>query len=396
MNLYEFQAKELISRFGIEIPRGRVAGTAEDAERLARRLAFPRYAIKAQIHGGARGLAGGVRFAASPEEARTITSQLLAKPLVTSQTKPSGEKVRWVYVEEAFEIAREFYAAVSVERSNGELVLLVSREGGQAVEAKAISNPGSIARFPLTLSLGQEAPSGDFAAAAAALGLTGAQAATAAATFANMARVAAELDATLVEINPLALTKDGRMIALDARLTVDPNALFRHPAMSALRAQIQVEDGDPNELAADRHQLNYQRMDGNIGVVINGAGLALATLDMLIDAGGKPANFMDIRTTATSMDIAYGFEVILENPATRVILINIHGGGMQRCDTVAEGVTIALRRARRSVPLVVRFAGNNADFARTRLKGSGVAFIEAKDIADAVARVMGVLSKETA
>ena len=396
MNLYEFQAKELISRFGIEIPRGRVAGTAEDAERLARRLAFPRYAIKAQIHGGARGLAGGVRFAASPEEARTITSQLLAKPLVTSQTKPSGEKVRWVYVEEAFEIAREFYAAVSVERSNGELVLLVSREGGQAVEAKAISNPGSIARFPLTLSLGQEAPSGDFAAAAAALGLTGAQAATAAATFANMARVAAELDATLVEINPLALTKDGRMIALDARLTVDPNALFRHPAMSALRAQIQVEDGDPNELAADRHQLNYQRMDGNIGVVINGAGLALATLDMLIDAGGKPANFLDIRTTATSMDIAYGFEVILENPATRVILINIHGGGMQRCDTVAEGVTIALRRARRSVPLVVRFAGNNADFARTRLKGSGVAFIEAKDIADAVARVMGVLSKETA
>ena len=396
MNLYEFQAKELISRFGIEIPRGRVAGTAEDAERLARRLAFPRFAIKAQIHGGARGSAGGVRFAASPEEARAITSQLLAKPLVTSQTKPAGEKVRWVYVEEAFEIAREFYAAVTLERSNGELVLLVSREGGMAVEEKVAADPAAIGRFPLSLVLGQSAPTGDFAGAAHRLGLHGAPAAAAATAFANMARVAAELDATLVEINPLALTSDGRMIALDARLTVDPNALFRHPALAALRAQIQIEDGDPMELAADRHQLNYQRMNGNIGVVVNGAGLALATLDMLIDAGGRPANFMDIRTTATSMDIAYGFEVILENPTTRVILVNIHGGGMQRCDTVAEGVAIAQRRARRAVPLIVRFAGNNADFARTRLKGSGVAFIEAKDLTEAVARVMAALAKEAA
>ena len=396
MNLYEFQAKELISRFGIEIPRGRVAGSAEDAERLARRLAFARFAIKAQIHGGARGLAGGVRFATSPEEARIITRDLLAKPLVTAQTKASGEKVRWVYVEEAFTIAREIFAAVTVERSSGELALLVSGEGGGDVEAKAAANPGVIHRFPLSLALDQDAPSGDFAGAARACGLDGALAGKAAYVFAKMAKIAVELDATLVEINPLAVTGDGRLIALDARLSVDANALFRHPALSALRAQIQIDEGDPKELAADRHQINYQRMDGNIGVVVNGAGLALATLDMLIDAGGRPANFMDIRTTASSMDIAYGFEVILENPRTRVILINIHGGGMQRCDTVAEGVAVALRRARRTPPLVVRFAGNNADFARTRLKGSGVAFTEAHDMADAVARVMVLLAKDAA
>jgi len=392
MNLYEFQAKELISRFGIDIPRGRVAGTADDAERLARRLGFPRYAIKAQIHGGARGLAGGVRFAASPEEARTITQQLMSKPLVTSQTKASGERVRWVYVEEAFEVEREIFAAVTIERSSGEAVLLVSRDGGTAVEA----NPSVVARFPLILPAGGGDATGDFAGAARAAGFEGAMAARAAEVFANMARIVAGLDATLVEVNPLAVTTDGRLVALDARLTIDANAMFRHPALAALRAQIQIEEGDPKELAADRHQINYQRMEGTIGVVVNGAGLALATLDMLIDAGGKPANFMDIRTTATSMDIAYGIEVILDNPQTRVMLINIHGGGMQRCDTVAEGLAIALRRARRTVPLVVRFAGNNADFARVRLKGSGIAFSEATDLADAVTRVMALLAKEAA
>ncbi len=394
MNLYEFQAKELICRFGIEIPRGRVAGSAEDAERLARRLAFPRFAIKAQIHGGARGAAGGIRFAATPEEARAITGQLLAKPLVTSQTKPSGEKVRWVYVEEAFEIEREIYAAVVVNRSLAELELLVSGQGGGDIEEKAAADPSVIVRFPLRVTV--TGSSGDFLGAAEAIGLSGAVAQKAGDVFAGMARLAVELDATLVEINPLALTRDGRLVALDAKLTVDGNALFRHPALSALRAQIQVDEGDPKELAADRHQINYQKMDGNIGVVCNGAGLSLATLDMVIDAGGKPANFMDIRTTASSLDVAYGIEVVLENPNVAVLLINIHGGGMQRCDTVAEGVGVAMRRVRRSVPVIVRFAGNNADFARVRLKASGVAFTDARDLEHAMELVMAVLAKEAA
>ena len=394
MNLYEFQAKELISRFGVEIPRGRVAASADDAERLARRLAFPRFAIKAQIHGGGRGAAGGIRFASSPEEARVVTGQLMSRPLVTSQTRAGGEKVRWVYVEEAFDVVHEIYAAVTVDRSSGELMLLVSYQGGEDIEERAALDPSIIMRFPLDIS--KTDTSGDFAGAARAIGLLEPIAGKAAGMFAKMARIAIELDATLVEVNPLAVTTDGRLIALDAKLSVDGNALFRHPALSALRAQIQIEDGDPKELAVDRHQINYQKMDGTIGVVCNGAGLALATLDMLIDAGGRPANFMDIRTTASSLDIAYGFEVVLENPLTKVVLINIHGGGMQRCDTVAEGVAVAMRRARRPLPLVVRFAGNNADFARMRLKDAGVKFTEAKDVADAVARVMALLAKDAA
>ena len=394
MNLYEFQAKELIGRFGIEIPRGRVAGSAEDAERLARRMAFARFAIKAQIHGGGRGIAGGVRFASSPEDARTIAAELLSKPLVTSQTKPSGERVRWVYVEEAFDIVREIYAAVVVDSAGGALELLVSASGGVDIEDEAAADPTVIAKFPLDVLVSP--PGGDYEGAARSAGLTGPVAQKAAAVFASMARVATELDATLVEINPLAITKDQRLIALDAKLAIDPNALFRHPAMAALGVQIQMDEGDPKELAADRHQINYQKMEGRIGVVVNGAGLALATNDMLIDAGGQPANFMDIRTTASSLDIAYGVGVILENPRTHVVLINIHGGGMQRCDTVAEGVCVALRRARRTVPLVVCFAGNNADFARMRLKGAGVPFADARDMGDAVAKVMALMSKDAA
>jgi len=386
MNLYEFQAKELISRFGIEIPKGRVAASAEDAERLARRLAFRRFAIKAQIHGGGRGAAGGIRFAETPEDARRITAELMSRPLVTSQTRAGGEKVRWVYVEEAYAIVREIYAAIVVDWARGELALLVAADGGEDIEEREAENPGLIRRFPLDVTVSP--PVGDFDGAAAAIGLAGEQASRATAVFEAMARVSAELDAMLVEVNPLALTDDGRIVALDAKLTVDDNALFRHPALFALRSQIQVEEGDPKELAADRHQINYQKMDGNIGVVVNGAGLALATLDMLIDAGGQPANFMDIRTTATSLDIAYGLQVIVESPLTHVVLINVHGGGMQRCDDVAEGVAIALRKVGRTLPIIVRFAGNNADFALVRLKAAGVAFEAATDMADAVAKAV--------
>jgi len=386
MNLYEFQAKELISRFGIEIPKGRVAASAEDAERLARRLAFRRFAIKAQIHGGGRGAAGGIRFAETPEDARRITAELMSRPLVTSQTRAGGEKVRWVYVEEAYAIVREIYAAIVVDRARGELALLVAAEGGEDIEEREAENPGLIQRFPLDVTVSP--PVGDFGGAASAIGLTGEQASRATAVFEAMARVSAELDAMLVEVNPLALTDDGRIVALDAKLTVDDNALFRHPALFALRSQIQVEEGDPKELAADRHQINYQKMDGNIGVVVNGAGLALATLDMLIDAGGQPANFMDIRTTATSLDIAYGLQVIVESPLTHVVLINVHGGGMQRCDDVAEGVAIALRKVGRTLPIIVRFAGNNADFALVRLKAAGVAFEAATDMADAITKAV--------
>ncbi|NJM55297.1 MAG: hypothetical protein HC841_04745, partial [Verrucomicrobiae bacterium] len=278
------------------------------------------------------------------------------------------------------------FAAAGGADDRGELALLVAAEGGEDIEEREAANPGLIQRFPLDVTVSP--PTGDFDGAALAIGLSGEQASRARAVFEAMARVSAELDAMLVEVNPLALTDDGKIVALDAKLTVDDNALFRHPALFALRSQIQVEEGDPKELAADRHQINYQKMDGNIGVVVNGAGLALATLDMLIDAGGRAANFMDIRTTATSMDIAYGIEVIVENPLTRVVLVNIHGGGMQRCDDVAEGIAVAMRRVKRPVPIIVRFAGNNADFGLVRLKAAGVLFQDAADMADAVAKAV--------
>jgi succinyl-CoA synthetase beta subunit len=386
MELLEFQAKELLTRFDIAVPRGRVVDSPSDAQRIASRLGFARFAVKAQVFAGNRAAAGGVRFAASPEGVRATSELLLGSRLVTTQTGPSGETVRWVYIEEAVDALRSLYVAVLLDRDAGELVLLASEAGGVDFEARAALDPALVMRERLVLA--HDHGQTDFARVAAQVGLNGAVAAEAGRLLSNLARLAATLDATLIEINPLAVTVEGRLIALDAKLTIDDNALFRHPALAALRAANQVEEGDPEELAADRHQLNYQKMDGNIGVVVNGAGLALATLDMIADAGGRPSNFMDIRTTATSIDVAYGFELILANPNVRAVLLNVHGGGMQRCDTVAEGVGIAMRRTGRNPPLVVRLAGNNAEFARTRLQSYGIRFEEGADMQDAVSRAV--------
>lgn len=386
MNLLEFQAKELLNRYDIATPVGRVTNNAEDAERIAQRLGFDRFVVKAQIGAGDRGNAGGVLPAATPQGVRASAQSLLAKPLVTSQTGPQGEQPRWILIEEWVLADELLYAAISLDRSAGQLRLLTSRAGGGDIEEKARHDPGIIHTCDLTLREG--GADGCFAEAAAKLGLEGKAAERAARLLSNLGRAAVQLDATLVEINPLAVMSDGRLLALDAKMVVDDNALLRQPGLAALRAANQVESGDPEQLAADRHQLNYQRMDGDIGVVVNGAGLALATIDLLGDAGGKPANFMDVRTTATSLDVAYGFELIVGNPRVKVVLVNVHGGGMQRCDTVAEGVGIAMRRSRRSLPLVVRFAGNNADFAVTRLKSYGIDFEQASDMADAVARAV--------
>ena len=386
MELLEFQAKELLTRFDIAVPRGRVVDSPSDAQRIASRLGFARFAVKAQVFAGNRGAAGGVRFAASPEGVRATSELLLGSRLVTTQTGPRGETVRWVYIEEAIDALRSLYVAVLLDRDAGELVLLASEAGGVDFEARAALDPALVVRERLVLA--HDHGQTDFVRVAAQVGLDGAVAAEAGRLLSSLARLAATLDATLIEINPLALTVERRLIALDAKLTIDDNALFRHPALAALRAANQVEEGDPEELAADRHQLNYQKMDGNIGVVVNGAGLALATLDMIADAGGRPSNFMDIRTTATSIDVAYGFELILANPNVRAVLLNVHGGGMQRCDTIAEGVGIAMRRTGRNPPLVVRLAGNNAEFARTRLQSYGIRFEEGADMQDAVSRAV--------
>lgn len=394
MHMHEFQAKELLASHEIEVPRGRVTDNAADAERIARRFGCERFAVKAQVLSGDREGAGGVRFAATPEGVRQSADAMFGRVLVTPQTGPAGEKVRWVYVEEALDPIKQLYVAVSLDRASGALVMLASAAGGSDLENRSKREPDLVKRITLRLDGGEA--SGDFKGLAASIGLTGAVADEAVRLFSRLSRIAVRLDATLVEINPLALTDDGRLVALDAKATVDDNALQRHPAFATMRSAFQMESGDPEELGADRHQLNYQRLDGDIGLVANGAGLALATLDMVVDAGGKAANFMDIRTTASSLDVAYGLELLLSSPKVKVILVNVHGGGMQRCDTIAEAIGIAMRRTKSPKPLVVRMAGNNADFARTRLESSGILFEEGVDMQDAVRRAVAIARRDAA
>ena len=392
MHIHEFLAKELLARRGVSIPVGRVAGSADDAERVVRGMAHDRYAIKAQVHAGDRFASGGIRFAESPAEVRAAAAAMLGRPLVTRQTGPRGETVRWVYVEEAVTALANLYAAVAVDRAAGEIVVLGSRSPVDDGEPNAIRDRGELHRLPVRI-VDDEAVA-DFSALARKIAPANADFAKLAALLQILAKTLIELDAMLIEINPLALTADGQFVAVDAKMTIDDNALFRHPDLAALRQADASVDGDPTELMADRRHINYITLDGDIGVVVNGAGLALATLDSLADAGGRPANFMDVRTTATSLDIAFAFGLVLANPAVRAVFLNVHGGGMQRCDTVVEGMAVAMRRSSRVLPLVVRLAGNNADFARDRLKSFGVKFIEGASIADAALRAVAMVSTE--
>ncbi|MGE0613863.1 MAG: ADP-forming succinate--CoA ligase subunit beta, partial [Hyphomicrobiales bacterium] len=380
-----FQAKEILASFGIPVPVGEIVETAEQAERAARRLPGKRYAVKAQVHAGGRGKAGGVVFAASPGEAGKTAAQMLGQVLVTEQTGPQGRTVRRVYVEEAVDINRVAYVAVMVDRLSGQVVLIGASEGGEDIEERAARDPRIIQSAPVPADGRMKAS--DLESFARKIGFDGLSGEKAAALFAAMAKAFFELDAALIEINPLAVTKTGELVALDAKMILDDNAMFRHADLKGLADH---DDLDPVELQAQANEINYVRMDGNIGVVVNGAGLALATHDMLTDAGGEAANFMDIRTTATSLHIARGFDLLLQNPNVKTVLVNVHGGGLQRCDTIAEGIGVAIKRADRAMPIVVRFAGNNADFGRTLLNNYGVRYIEADNMTDAVEKAVEV------
>ena len=393
MDLHEFQAKELLARFGISVPRGQVVDSASDAEKAAEKLAGSRFVVKAQIKAGDRAQHGGVRFAASPRAVGVEAGALLGKRIATAQTPAAGLPVKWVYVEEAVDVAQALYVAVVLDRITGRPLLLASAQGGDDIEARAEHDPDIIQSIPLTI--GDAAADGDFSGLAARIGLTGAAATAAEHLFRQLTTAFVALDASLLEINPLALVDGNRLIALDAKLAIDDNALFRHADLRGLRDFTVRDESDPVELEAQHHQINYIRMKGDIGVLVNGAGLALATLDMLCDAGGRPANFMDIRTTASSLDIARGFQLILENPAVRSILVNVHGGGMQACDTIAEGIGIAVRRyAGREVPIVICMAGNHAEFARTVLQNTGVRYIAGASPWDAVQKAVASAQKE--
>lgn len=391
MNLHEFQAKELLAQFGLSIPRGRIATSQAEAISVARRLGVGRCVVKAQIHAGDRAADGGIGFAANAEEAGTIAADLIGRKLITAQTGPAGKPVRWVYVEEAVAFERSLYAAVVVDRAAGSLIL-VTRDHGAPHPGGAAGPADTVTR----LGLSSNGIEGDFDEAARSFGVEPPHASRLAKRLSQIAEAAIALDAMLVEVSPLVLTRSGEFVALDAKVIVDDNALFRHPDLVALRDVSETDDSDPAELAADRHHVNYVRLDGDIGVVVNGAGLALATLDLLHEAGGRPANFMDIRTTATSLDIAYAFELIAANPRVRAVLVNVHGGGMQRCDTIADGIGIAVRRMGCAAPIVVRLAGNNAEFAASRLRSYGVPAIETFDMWEAAVTAAQLATRKAA
>ncbi len=391
MNIHEYQAKSLVERYGVPIPRGGVAKTAEAAEAVARELGAPSYVVKAQVHAGGRGKAGGVRLSASPAEVRTAADALLGSRLVTHQTGPEGKTVGQVYVEEGVGFTRELYLAALVDRSAGRVALIASAEGGEDIEEKAAQNPAAIARLVIDPDEGFVSASAD--ALARQLGFSGVQVDEAVAIMQGIYQAFLECDASLVEINPLVVTNAGDLLALDVKMALDDNALFRHQDLEALRDQDEVE---PTEMEAKRFELNFVKLEGNIGVMVNGAGLALATIDLLKHHGGAPADFMDVRPSATRDQVAAGFRMLLDNPKVEAILVNVYGGGILRCDTIAQGIAHACRAHETKIPpVVVRAAGTNSAVARDILVGQGIPVAFAADMAEGASKVVAAVKKET-
>lgn len=400
MNLHEYQAKALLQRYGINSPAGRLARSAEEAAEAARSLGTDRsggrWAVKAQIHAGLRQGAGGVKFCDSPEAVAEAAAALLGHRLVTPQTGAKGKLVRSVYVEQAVSHEREIYLAALIDRSAGRVALIAAGEGGNDIEARLAAAPEKMLSLVIDPETGidEEAARG----LAAQLGLSGATADQAVALMRALDKAFTECDASLIEINPLVVTapKDGgggELLALDVKMVLDDNALFRHAELADLRDE---EEIDPAELEAKLYNLNYVRLDGNIGVMVNGAGLALATVDLLKEQGGEPADFMDVRPEATRAQVTYGFKLLLRNPAVDAILVNIYGGGILRCDTVAEGIATACKEEGLRVPLIVRAAGTNGELARKILMSQGIPVTFAQSLGQAAAKVVEVAGRKAA
>ena len=385
MNIHEYQAKELLAKFGVPVPQGGVAYTAAEAVETARRIGGTIWVVKAQIHAGGRGKAGGVKLVRSPEEAAEAARQMLGKPLVTHQTGPQGRDVKRVYVEAGCDIARELYLALSIDRASGRFTLIAAAEGGVEIEELAARAPEKILRVAIDPAAGFT----PFYARRIAfgLGLTGGQVRAMGEFAAALYRAFTELDAALVEINPLVLTGGGELLALDAKMGFDDNALFRHPEIEALRDE---DEEDPIELEAGKHALNYVKLDGNIGCMVNGAGLAMATMDIIKLYGGNPANFLDVGGGATRERVMVAFKLILSDPNVEAILVNIFGGIM-RCDVIAEGIVAAAREVNLHVPLVVRLEGTNVELGRKILGQSGLPLIAAENFEDAAKKVVDVV-----
>ena len=377
MNIHEFQAKQVLARFGVPVPKGQPASTPDEAAAAFRALGQPKAVIKAQIHAGGRGKAGGVKLIGSAEEAREFAARLLGKPLVTHQTGPEGRVVRRVYVEEASQVARELYLGMVVDRKVAAVGVIASTEGGTEIEEVAAKTPEKIITDPIDPLLGM-AP---FQARriAFALGLKDKQVGQFAALLGALYRAFVETDASLIEINPLVVTADGRVICLDAKISFDDNGLFRHPDIRELRDS---NEEDPAETEAAKYDLSYVHLDGNIGCMVNGAGLAMATMDIVKYYGAEPANFLDVGGGANAQKIAAAFRILLSDSRVKAVLINVFGGIMQ-CDVLARGVVDAAREVKLSIPLVVRMEGTNVKEGKQILAESGIKVIAANDMADA-------------
>jgi succinyl-CoA synthetase beta subunit len=387
MNLHEYQAKEVFRSYGIPVPAGRVAASAEEAASVAQSLGGPVWVVKAQVHAGGRGKAGGVKVARDIDAVRTAATGMLGQRLQTKQTGPEGLPVERVYVESGSEIDREIYVSLTLNRERGRIALIASAAGGMDIEEVAASTPEKI----LTVNVHPAAGLQPYQCRQIAfgLGLKGPQVAQFQSIAGALYRLYVEKDASLVEVNPLIVTKGGQLVALDAKINIDANAVFRHPDLAGMRDSSQE---DPMERRASEHDLNYVSLDGDIACMVNGAGLAMATMDLIKLHGGQPANFLDVGGGATAERVTAAFQLILSNPKVRAVLVNIFGG-IVRCDLIADGVINAVKNVGVNVPVVVRLEGTNAKEARETLTKSGLTITPASDLTDAARKVVALAKK---
>jgi len=395
MNIHEYQAKELLAKYGVPVPAGYAAMTVEEAVAAAEKLPGPLWVVKAQIHAGGRGKGkfkelgpdakGGVRLARSIDEVREHAAEMLGKTLVTIQTGPHGKQVQRLYVTDGVDIAKEYYLALLVDRESGRVALVVSTEGGMDIEAVAHDTPDKIETLTIDPATGLMPHHGR--AVAGALGLTGDLAKQAGKVTAKLYDAFIATDASQIEINPLAVTDKGELLVLDAKVGFDNNAEFRHPDLAELR---DLSEEDPMEIEASKYDLAYIKLDGNIGCMVNGAGLAMATMDIIKLNGAFPANFLDVGGGANKEKVTAAFKIILSDPAVEGILVNIFGGIM-RCDIIADGIVAAAREVDLKVPLVVRLEGTNVQQGKDILASSGLPIIAANDLGDAAQKIVAAV-----
>lgn len=381
MNIHEHQAKELLARYGVAVPRGDAAFSVHEAVKVANELGGPVWVVKAQIHAGGRGKGGGVKVVKSIDEVRSTAEQMLGMTLVTHQTGPQGKEVKRIYIEEGCDIARELYLSMLIDRGTSQVTVMASTEGGMDIEEVAAKTPEKIIKVAINPAIGMQA----FYARQLAFGLQleGKQVSSAVKLLRGIYDAFVGLDASLIEINPLIVATTGEVIALDAKMNFDDNALFRHQDVSELRDE---SEEDPIERKAAEYDLNYIKLDGTIGCMVNGAGLAMATMDIIKLYGGEPANFLDVGGGASKEQVTNAFKLILSDSKVEGFLVNIFGGIM-RCDVIAEGVVAAAKEVSLNVPLVVRLEGTNVDQGKKILAESGLDIVSADDLADAAQKV---------